>query len=181
MLDTDVVKLVEEILGVDAANNGPFDPKVVCHLGGKQKLSVGISRDLSVRRSSALICTIKFSGTFSKIIAGINVGIAHLLARLEGHFASSKNPGTIIRNFYLADASILFYNTPIEKQKEVMEELGRRNIDSLFIHSYTHINSLFGNGHSAQSTKPLAPTIAERIGVVSKDNTAAPRRGRRKK
>jgi hypothetical protein len=163
MHDKELIAILEEVLGVDATDTGPFSPKVISHTGPNQKACITYSRDLSLRKNSAILTRLKLSGTLSRIISGIDVGLMLILTRLEGSFASTAHPGEIHNNFHLSDFVIVFYGCSMETQKRVAEELGIRKVGTLLITSYLHTNSLFGETPSGQETKPLSRGIEDKI------------------
>lgn len=164
MHDKELIAILKDVLEIDDEDTSPFAPKVISHTGPNQKACINYSRDLSLRKNSALLTRLKLSGTLSRIISGINVGLMFIMTRLEGSFASTAHPGEVHTNFHFSDFCVIFYGCSAEAQKRVAEELGIGNVGTLLITSYIHTNSLFGETPTGQETKPLSKGIADKIG-----------------
>jgi hypothetical protein len=163
MHDKEMISILKEVLEIDDTDTSPFAPKVISHTGPNQKACINYSHDLALRKNSAILTRLKLSGTLSRIISGINVGMLLIMTRLEGSFASTKHPGEIHNNFHLSDFVIVFYGCSMETQKRVAEELGIRKVGTLLVTGYIHTNSLFGETPSGQETKPLSKGIADKL------------------
>lgn len=150
MRKTDLIEMLEKVIGVNKDDPNPFSPKVEIVMGS-QKTAPRVASGLALCEKGVLIFQPRGTSTYSRTISGKKVVLIQLLRKVTDLFYN-KREGKMKYMAAFSDTSLALFNCDQNTVNKVAEELGIRGVDCIIIEKFRLIETVIDK-HSSRKGK----------------------------